>query len=81
MKYRIICDLTFKSKVDADAFWLAVATHGSKSVILNPGKPNQESFTGNYQKCYHDEKQPKPCQTLDTLPNSPKALKEGVVSW
>jgi hypothetical protein len=54
-KYRVVLDLSFDAKADADSLENFAKTLISKAKNINEGESNEESSVIRTHKCMHDE--------------------------
>jgi len=55
MKYRVMLDLAFDSKIDAQKLIDLVKTIRNKASTINAGANSAERPKAAWHKCYHDE--------------------------
>lgn len=68
MKYQVTAHLFFDKQDEAQDFFHDCEVAFPKSVIINPGKVNEERGAVTYCETRHDELNGKPCVLIDSLP-------------
>ena len=64
MFYRVSADLLFVNEDEARDFYHDCENACPKSIIINPGQPNEEQGTITLQQCFHDQNPATPCNIL-----------------
>lgn len=64
MFFRVIAIIPFTNQDEANDFYHDCELALPKGSTINPGRDNQEKGTILLEACYHDEEEPKGCETI-----------------
>lgn len=74
MIYQVIAVFFFSDPDEAADFFHDCETALPKSIVVNPGQPDQQCSTADLIHCRHDQQPIEPCsleQHIDNCPNNP----------
>jgi len=66
MKYRVRADLIFDDEARATGLAQAVKNLMKHATIIRPGEVNEERSNFTFERCYHDESPPRPCEIIES---------------
>jgi len=67
VKYRVRSDLIFEKEEDSTLAFEYLKKMRNLFLTINKGKPNEERSMLEIHKCYHDELEPKPCESIERI--------------